>query len=172
MIQVCCQRALDHVCETAWPGCTAGVAQCIGLSQDFILMLLALCAQIPQYLHEAGYSKLGKIGCTQPRRVAAMSVAARVAQEVGCKLGNEVGYSIRFEDCTSDKTVLKCALALRALTVCAIFAGRAAQATQLHVQDGGYANARVLDLPAMSRATFWTFKASQEPGCPGARAGT
>ena len=65
--------------------------------------------QIPQYLHEAGYSKLGKIGCTQPRRVAAMSVAARVAQEVGCKLGNEVGYSIRFEDCTSDKTVLKSA---------------------------------------------------------------
>lgn len=63
--------------------------------------------QIPQYLYEAGYGKLGKIGCTQPRRVAAMSVAARVAQEVGCKLGNEVGYSIRFEDCTSDKTVLK-----------------------------------------------------------------
>ena len=63
--------------------------------------------QIPQYLHEAGYGKLGKIGCTQPRRVAAMSVAARVAQEMGVKLGNEVGYSIRFEDCTSDKTVLK-----------------------------------------------------------------
>lgn len=63
--------------------------------------------QIPQYLHEEGYSKLGKIGCTQPRRVAAMSVAARVAQEMGCKLGNEVGYSIRFEDCTSDKTILK-----------------------------------------------------------------
>ena len=34
--------------------------------------------QIPQYLHETGYTKLGKIGCTQPRRVAAMSVAARV----------------------------------------------------------------------------------------------
>lgn len=65
--------------------------------------------QIPQYLHEAGYSKAGRIGCTQPRRVAAMSVAARVATEVGCKLGSEVGYSIRFEDCTSDKTVLKCA---------------------------------------------------------------
>lgn len=46
--------------------------------------------QIPQYLHEAGYSKLGKIGCTQPRRVAAMSVAARVAQECGVKLGHEV----------------------------------------------------------------------------------
>ncbi|KAG6185704.1 hypothetical protein E4U27_000354 [Claviceps purpurea] len=64
--------------------------------------------QLPQYLHEAGYTKNGmKVGCTQPRRVAAMSVAARVAEEVGVKVGNEVGYSIRFEDCTSDKTVLK-----------------------------------------------------------------
>lgn len=64
--------------------------------------------QIPQYLHEAGYTKGGlKIGCTQPRRVAAMSVAARVAEELGVKVGNEVGYAIRFEDATSDKTVLK-----------------------------------------------------------------
>ncbi|KAI8922414.1 pre-mRNA splicing factor [Powellomyces hirtus] len=64
--------------------------------------------QIPQYLHEAGYTKNGqKIGCTQPRRVAAMSVAARVADEMGTKLSHEVGYSIRFEDCTSDKTILK-----------------------------------------------------------------
>jgi pre-mRNA-splicing factor ATP-dependent RNA helicase DHX16 len=64
--------------------------------------------QLPQYLHEAGYTKGGmKVGCTQPRRVAAMSVAARVADEMGVKLGNEVGYSIRFEDATSDKTVLK-----------------------------------------------------------------
>lgn len=64
--------------------------------------------QIPQYLHEAGYTKDGlKVGCTQPRRVAAMSVAARVAEEMGVKVGNEVGYSIRFEDATSDKTLLK-----------------------------------------------------------------
>ncbi|EAW06287.1 putative mRNA splicing factor RNA helicase (Cdc28) [Aspergillus clavatus NRRL 1] len=64
--------------------------------------------QIPQYLHEAGFTKNGmKVGCTQPRRVAAMSVAARVAEEMGTKLGNEVGYAIRFEDNTSDKTVLK-----------------------------------------------------------------
>ncbi|KAK7431920.1 hypothetical protein QQZ08_001539 [Neonectria magnoliae] len=64
--------------------------------------------QLPQYLHEAGYTKNGmKVGCTQPRRVAAMSVAARVADEVGVKVGNEVGYTIRFEDCTSDKTVMK-----------------------------------------------------------------
>jgi len=64
--------------------------------------------QLPQYLHEAGYTANGqKIGCTQPCRVAAMSVAARVAEEMGTKVGYEVGYSIRFEDCTSDKTVLK-----------------------------------------------------------------
>lgn len=64
--------------------------------------------QIPQYLLEDGYTEAGmKIGCTQPRRVAAMSVAARVAEEMSVKLGNEVGYSIRFEDCTSERTVLK-----------------------------------------------------------------
>ncbi|KAI4160121.1 MAG: hypothetical protein L6R39_000276, partial [Caloplaca ligustica] len=64
--------------------------------------------QIPQYLHEAGYTQNGmKVGCTQPRRVAAMSVAARVAEEMGVKVGNEVGYAIRFEDATSDKTILK-----------------------------------------------------------------
>ncbi|KAJ2551273.1 hypothetical protein EV175_003751 [Coemansia sp. RSA 1933] len=61
--------------------------------------------QITQYLREAGYTKGGKrIGCTQPRRVAAMSVAARVSEEVGTSLGHEVGYSIRFEDRTTDKT--------------------------------------------------------------------
>ena len=48
---------------------------------------LAGGVQIPQYLHEAGYSKAGIIGCTQPRRVAAMSVAARVAQEMNVKTG-------------------------------------------------------------------------------------
>ncbi|VEU39027.1 unnamed protein product [Pseudo-nitzschia multistriata] len=63
--------------------------------------------QIPQYLHEIGYSELGKIGCTQPRRVAAMSVAARVSQEMNVKLGKEVGYSIRFENCTSEATKIQ-----------------------------------------------------------------
>ncbi|RZF33169.1 hypothetical protein LSTR_LSTR004855 [Laodelphax striatellus] len=64
--------------------------------------------QIPQYLHQAGFTKdKKKIGCTQPRRVAAMSVSARVAEEMGVKLGNEVGYTIRFEDCTSERTFLK-----------------------------------------------------------------
>lgn len=60
-----------------------------------------------QYLAEEGYADKGKIGCTQPRRVAAMSVAKRVAEEVGCRLGQEVGYTIRFEDCTSPETKIK-----------------------------------------------------------------
>ena len=47
------------------------------------------------------------VACTQPRRVAAMSVAARVADEMDVALGQEVGYSIRFEDCTSKSTFLK-----------------------------------------------------------------
>ncbi|CDK25670.1 unnamed protein product [Kuraishia capsulata CBS 1993] len=64
--------------------------------------------QLPQFLFEAGYTSDGKkVGCTQPRRVAAMSVAARVAEEVGCRLGDKVGYTIRFEDKTSEKTVIK-----------------------------------------------------------------
>jgi len=54
-----------------------------------------------------GYYKKGIVGCTQPRRVAAMSVARRVAEEMDCVLGEEVGYSIRFEDMTSKKTFLK-----------------------------------------------------------------
>ena len=54
-----------------------------------------------QYLREDGYTSYGMIGCTQPRRVAAMSVAKRVSEEMGVSLGEEVGYSIRFEDVTS-----------------------------------------------------------------------
>ena len=60
-----------------------------------------------QYLAEEGFADRGKIGCTQPRRVAAMSVAKRVSEEVGCRLGQEVGYTIRFEDCTSPETKIK-----------------------------------------------------------------
>ncbi|KAF4434329.1 ATP-dependent RNA helicase DHX8 [Fusarium austroafricanum] len=63
--------------------------------------------QLTQYLAEAGFTNNGIIGCTQPRRVAAVSVAKRVADEVGCKLGEEVGYSIRFEDRTSQATKIK-----------------------------------------------------------------
>ncbi|QSZ29133.1 hypothetical protein DSL72_003644 [Monilinia vaccinii-corymbosi] len=63
--------------------------------------------QLTQFLYEEGYGNTGLIGCTQPRRVAAMSVAKRVSEEMDCKLGGTVGYAIRFEDCTSKETVIK-----------------------------------------------------------------
>ncbi len=46
-------------------------------------------AQMTQYLHEDGYTTYGVVGCTQPRRVAAMSVAKRVSEEMSCELGRE-----------------------------------------------------------------------------------
>ncbi|TAQ84759.1 hypothetical protein B7494_g6918 [Chlorociboria aeruginascens] len=58
--------------------------------------------QIPQYLDQAGWCADGK-----PRRVAATTVAMRVAEEVGCRVGEQVGYSIRFEDVTSASTRIK-----------------------------------------------------------------
>lgn len=47
--------------------------------------------QLTQYLHEDGYTSYGMVGCTQPRRVAAMSVAKRVSEEMNSNLGEEVG---------------------------------------------------------------------------------
>ncbi|CAG8537231.1 15639_t:CDS:10, partial [Acaulospora morrowiae] len=65
--------------------------------------------QLPQYLNEAGWTAGGRIvACTQPRRVAATTVAGRVAAEMNVKLGEEVGYSIRFEECYDPaKTCIK-----------------------------------------------------------------
>lgn len=63
--------------------------------------------QLPQYLHQAGLAKEGAIAVTQPRRVAAISVAHRVSEEMGVELGREVGYQVRFDDCTSASTVIK-----------------------------------------------------------------
>jgi pre-mRNA-splicing factor ATP-dependent RNA helicase DHX15/PRP43 len=65
--------------------------------------------QIPQFVlfDDLPQTQHKMIACTQPRRVAAMSVAQRVAEEMDVKLGEEVGYSIRFEDMTSQKTILK-----------------------------------------------------------------
>ncbi|KFK28491.1 hypothetical protein AALP_AA7G003000 [Arabis alpina] len=63
--------------------------------------------QLTQYLHEDGYTLDGIVGCTQPRRVAAMSVARRVSEEMETELGDKVGYAIRFEDVTGPNTVIK-----------------------------------------------------------------
>ncbi|XP_016450451.1 putative pre-mRNA-splicing factor ATP-dependent RNA helicase DEAH4 isoform X1 [Nicotiana tabacum] len=63
--------------------------------------------QLSQMLYKRGYAKSGMIAVTQPRRVAAVSVSRRVAQEQNVRLGEEVGYAIRFEDRTSEKTHIK-----------------------------------------------------------------
>ncbi|BFZ58410.1 DEAH-box ATP-dependent RNA helicase prp22 [Savitreella phatthalungensis] len=61
--------------------------------------------QLTQFLADAGFP--GRIGCTQPRRVAATSVAKRVAEERRARLGGEVGYTVRFDDCSSAATKIK-----------------------------------------------------------------
>lgn len=65
--------------------------------------------QIPQFILHAlqPQNKKLMIGCTQPRRVAATSVARRVAEELDVTMGKHVGYTIRFEDCTSNETIVK-----------------------------------------------------------------
>jgi ATP-dependent helicase HrpA len=63
--------------------------------------------QLPKILLEMGRGKLGRIGHTQPRRIAARAVAARIAEELGSELGRVVGYKIRFQEQVRDDTVIK-----------------------------------------------------------------
>ncbi len=65
--------------------------------------------QVPQYLAEAGWCAGGRmVACTQPRRVAAQTIAARVAEEMGTPLGQDVGYAVRFENvCTPGTTKIQ-----------------------------------------------------------------
>ena len=89
------------------PNCTKALAKYIHV----LLTHMYTYTQIPQWLVELTQlkDKLARkcVSCTQPRRVAAMSVAQRVADEMDVVLGQEVGYTIRFEDCTSSRTLLK-----------------------------------------------------------------
>ena len=72
------------------------------------MLASTILAELPQFLYNAGFCKDGKvIGITQPRRVAAVTVAKRVAEECNVELGQKVGYSIRFEDVTSSSTRIK-----------------------------------------------------------------
>jgi HrpA-like RNA helicase len=90
------------------------VCQLLSQEKDVLLVVAETgsgkSTQIPAYLDESGLfsSKQGdyarSICVTQPRRVAAMTVAKRVAEERGCLLGAAVGYRVRFDDCTDDKT--------------------------------------------------------------------
>lgn len=63
--------------------------------------------QIPKFLIDAGLGQKGLIGCTQPRRVAALSVAQRIAEEFGVTYGEAVGAKIRFTDQTRKDTAIK-----------------------------------------------------------------
>ncbi len=63
--------------------------------------------QLPKLCLEAGRGVDGMIGHTQPRRVAARTIAERVAEEVGSELGDDVGYTVRFTDQVSDGTLVK-----------------------------------------------------------------
>jgi ATP-dependent helicase HrpA len=63
--------------------------------------------QIPKFCIEAGRGIDGLIGCTQPRRIAAITVSNRIAEEIGESIGQSVGYKIRFKDKTSDGTYIK-----------------------------------------------------------------
>lgn len=68
------------------------------LRYDHSRLFTTILAQIPQYLHESGWTAGDRaVVCTQPRRVAACTVAARVAEEMGSRLGEEVGYAVRFD---------------------------------------------------------------------------
>uniref|UniRef100_A0A183BP15 RNA helicase n=1 Tax=Globodera pallida TaxID=36090 RepID=A0A183BP15_GLOPA len=64
--------------------------------------------QLPQYLAEFGWAEGGQQICiTQPRRVAAISLASRVADEMMCRLGDAVGYAVRFDECISAQSRIK-----------------------------------------------------------------
>ncbi|MDP3764577.1 MAG: ATP-dependent RNA helicase [bacterium] len=63
--------------------------------------------QTPLFLYEAGFANGKKIGVTEPRKIAAISVAAFVAKQLGTQLGDLVGYQIRFDDMTADRTKIK-----------------------------------------------------------------
>ncbi|GAA99231.1 hypothetical protein E5Q_05925 [Mixia osmundae IAM 14324] len=91
-----------------WQG-REGICQQI-LNNDTVVILgetgSGKTTQVPQFLLQASKQTL-RIAVTQPRVVAATSLAARVADELGCKLGTLVGYTVRFDDISSNRTLIK-----------------------------------------------------------------
>src|SRR5437660_572163 len=62
--------------------------------------------QLPKMLLEMGRDKIGRIGHTQPRRIAARAVAARIAEELGTELGGLVGFKVRFQDKVGSRSAI------------------------------------------------------------------
>src|SRR4051812_28769441 len=86
------------------------ITAAIGASQVIILAGetgSGKTTQIPKMCLAAGRGTQGRIACTQPRRVAALSISRRVAEELGVEWGREVGCKIRFNDQTTPQTVIK-----------------------------------------------------------------
>ena len=115
--------------------------------------------QMTQYMAEMGLTSRGMIGCTQPRRVAAMSVAKRVAEEFGCDLGQEVGYTIRFEDCTGPSTVIK--YMTDGMLMREYLAVR--HAASLHVHDAATPSPRPSESPRASLSPRWRLRETAPP---------
>ncbi len=92
---------------------TARAEEIVALLQSHQVVILAgetgsgKTTQIPKMCLLAGGGQTGRIACTQPRRVAALSVSRRVAEELGVEWGGAVGCKIRFDDHTSRDTVIK-----------------------------------------------------------------
>ena len=92
---------------------SARAEEIVGLIQTHQVVILAgetgsgKTTQIPKMCLAAGGGARGRIACTQPRRVAALSVSRRVAEELGVEWGGAVGCKIRFDDRTSRDTVIK-----------------------------------------------------------------
>ena len=63
--------------------------------------------QLPKIATEVAGKRRGMLGCTQPRRLAAVAVARRLAEEVGCEVGGFVGYQVRFDDRSTPDTRIK-----------------------------------------------------------------
>ena len=104
-MQVACSAdALFQASDTIYVGCPFS---CAVSCNHACFSSCPYVVQMTQYLHEDGYTEWGVVGCTQPRRVAAVSVAKRVADEMSVTVGEEVGYAIRFEDITGPKTIIK-----------------------------------------------------------------
>ena len=90
--------------------CSAAIVQAVRRHRVVVVEGPAGCGkttQLPQILLEAGLCPRGTLGVTQPRRIAAVSVAWRIAQEQQTQLGQKVGYAIRFDDVTSPHTRIK-----------------------------------------------------------------
>jgi hypothetical protein len=90
-----CSHCLWHLAPDDHTGMHAGSLSCASFTSRSFTLHTCADAQLTQYLHEDGYTTYGMVGCTQPRRVAAMSVAKRVSEEMDCELGQQVSMTPR-----------------------------------------------------------------------------